>query len=268
MAGADEKTGERAMWSRRLRGTNTGAVAGRYALLPAALTVGLLLTACSGTDGDMKSTTADATVRTAVTSVEVGDARRGSIDVKTGEGPGVTIHRTVHYRDDSTPKPTQRVDGGVLTFTNGCDNCYIDYELTVPASAKVKLSNSSGRITVAGVAAADVHTSSGDVVAARVTGPLTVETSSGSITGSGLSGPDADVRSYSGTTRLGFTKAPVSVTTDTGSGSTTLKVPGGPYKVDVTTTSGKREVKVPSLPSAKATLTAKTSSGDVEITAA
>ncbi len=101
-----------------------------------------------------------------------------------------------------------------------------------------------------------------------ISGPLKVETSSGSITGSGLSGPSAEIRSYSGATHLGFTKAPTSVTTDTGSGSMTLKVPDGPYKVAVSTTSGKRDVRVPNDPSARATITAKASSGTVEITAA
>lgn len=244
----------------------------RRVLAPAAvaaglLCAGLLVTGCSD-EGDMKTTTADATVKTAVTSVVVKDARRGSIDVKAGDGPGVTIHRTVHYRDDATPKPTQQVSGGVLTFSNGCDNCYIDYELQVPASAKVQLSNSSGEVTVSGVAAADISTSSGPVTTEQIAGPLKVETSSGSITGSALSGPSAEVRTDSGATRLTFAKAPTSVVTDTGSGDMTLKVPGGPYKVDVSTTSGKRVTKVPTDPAAKSTLTSKATSGDVEISAA
>ncbi|MFF7656627.1 DUF4097 family beta strand repeat-containing protein [Streptomyces sp. NPDC007983] len=241
----------------------------RYVLLPAAVAAGLLATGCSDlNDGDMKTTTADAMVKSAVTSVVVKDARRGSIDVKTGSGPGVTIHRTVHYRDDAAPKPTQHVSGRVLTFSNGCDNCYIDYELQVPASAKVELSNSSGQVTVRGVAAADISTSSGTVTAEQIAGPVKVETSSGSITASALSGASADVRTDSGTTRLTFAKAPTSVNTDTGSGSTTLKVPGGPYKVDVTTTSGKRVTNIPTDPAAKSTLTSKATSGDVEISAA
>ncbi|MFD6184447.1 DUF4097 domain-containing protein [Streptomyces goshikiensis] len=237
----------------------------RHALIPAALVAGLLLTGCSDTDGDMKSTTADATVSEAVTSVEVTDARRGSISITPGEGPGVTVHRTVHYRDTAEPKPTQQVTGGVLTFTNGCDNCYIDYELKVPSAARVTLENSSGAVSVTGVAAAKVKTTSGSVKAEKIAGPLDVETSSGTVTGTALAGPSAGVRTDSGSTRLEFTAAPSSVTTDTGSGSMTLKVPGGPYKVDVTTTSGKREVRVPSDPAAKSTITAKASSGDVEI---
>ncbi|MET9297160.1 DUF4097 family beta strand repeat-containing protein [Streptomyces sp. NPDC003077] len=239
----------------------------RIVLLPAALAAVLLAAGCSGSDGDLKSATADATVQEAVTSVEVADARRGSIEVTTGNGPGVTIHRTVHYRDDAEPEPSQRVSGGVLTFVNGCEDCYIDYELKVPASVKVKLGNSSGAITVTGVAGADVRTDSGAVRVERIGGPLKVETSSGSVTGSGLGGPSAEVRSDSGATALDFAKAPRTVSTDTGSGSTKLKVPGGPYKVEVTTSSGERDVKVPSDPAAGSTITAKASSGDVEISA-
>jgi len=240
----------------------------RFALPTAALSVGLLLAGCSAVGGHPKVATADAVVKEAVTSVEVGHARSGSIDIRAGDGPGVVIHRTVHYRGSAEPTPSQQVDGGVLTFTDGCGECWIDYELTVPASAAVKLSSSSGRIAVAGVASAEVRTSSGAVRVERIAGPLRIETSSGSITGSALSSPRADIRSSSGSARLDFAKAPVSVSADSSSGSLTLKVPGGPYKVDVTTSSGRREVAVPSSPSATATLTAKTSSGDVEITAA
>ncbi|WKK23222.1 hypothetical protein QZH56_31530 [Streptomyces olivoreticuli] len=40
---------------------------------------------------------------------------------------------------------------------------FIDYELTVLATAHVRLGASSGRITVRGVAGADIDTSSGNV---------------------------------------------------------------------------------------------------------
>ncbi|TDU76005.1 hypothetical protein EDD91_2709 [Streptomyces sp. KS 21] len=58
-----------------------------------ALAAGLLLYGCSFEDTGQKRATADATVAEAVTSVEVKDARRGSIEVAPGTGPGVTIHR-------------------------------------------------------------------------------------------------------------------------------------------------------------------------------
>ncbi|WP_229884644.1 MULTISPECIES: DUF4097 family beta strand repeat-containing protein [Streptomyces] len=235
----------------------------RIALLTAALAASLLLTGCSDS-GDQLKTTAAATVSEAVSAVEVADARRGSIRITAGDGPGVTVHRTVHYRDAAEPKPRQGVTGGVLTFTNGCDNCYVDYELQVPAAAKVTVGNTSGAIEVTGVRAAEIRASSGEVKAEAIAGPLAVETSSGSVTGTALAGPSAVVRTDSGTTRLDFANAS-SVEADTGSGSVTLKVPGGPYKADVTTSSGRREVKVPTDPAAASTLTVRATSGDVTI---
>ncbi|MFD7261189.1 DUF4097 domain-containing protein [Streptomyces sp. NPDC059874] len=236
-----------------------------------ALGAGLLLAGCSFGDGPKKTATADDTVAEPVTSVEVDDARAGSIEVTPGTGPGVTVRRTVHYRGDTTPTPGRRVADGVLTFTDGCPSatstCYVDYRLEVPAAATVKLKSSSGRISVTGVAAAEVRADSGKVTADRIAGPLKIRTSSGAITATGLSGPDADVHSDSGDTRLDFTKAPSSVRAETSSGNVTLKVPRAPYRLAVTTTSGAREVSLPSDPAAPAGLSAKTTSGDVHISA-
>ncbi|WP_329379307.1 DUF4097 domain-containing protein [Streptomyces sp. NBC_01351] len=236
-----------------------------------ALGAGLLLAGCSFGAGPKKTTTADATVTEAVTSVEVTGARAGSIEVTAGTGPGVTVRRTVHYRGDTAPTPGQKVAGGVLTFTDGCSSafstCYVDYRLEVPAAATVKLESSSGRITVTGVAAAEAKADSGRVTADRIAGPLKIRTSSGAISATGLSGADADVHSDSGDTRLDFTKAPASVRAETSSGNVTLKVPSSPYRLDVATSSGTREISFPSDPAAPSHLSAKTTSGDVRISA-
>lgn len=237
----------------------------------AAVGAGLLLAGCSLGDGPRRTASADATVTAAVTAVEVPDARAGSIEVTPGAGPGVTVRRTVHYRGADVPTPGQQVSGGVLTFTDGCSSslstCFIDYRLEVPAGATVKLESSSGRIAVTGVAAAEVKADSGKVTADRIAGPLKIRTSSGAITASGLSGPDADVRSDSGDARLDFVKAPSSVHAETSSGNVTLKVPAAPYRLAVSTTSGARDVSLPADPAAAARLSAKTTSGDIGISA-
>lgn len=229
----------------------------------------LLLTGCSLTAHTMKTASADATVAEAVTAVEITGARHGSIEVTPGSGPGVAVHRTVHYRGDTAPRPEQHVSGGLLTFDTGCTgSCYVDYRLEVPASATVKLESSSGRVTVTGVAAADVETSSGDVKVERIAGALKARTSSGDITGSALAGPGADIRSASGDARLTFATSPNSVAAETGSGNVTLTVPSAPYRVDVSTTSGDRRVALPTDPSADARLAVRTTSGDVSVSAA
>ncbi|MFK0042895.1 DUF4097 family beta strand repeat-containing protein [Streptomyces sp. NPDC090741] len=225
----------------------------------------LLLYGCSFEDAEQKTATADATVGEAVTAVEVKDARRGSIEVTPGAGPGVTVHRTVHYRGDAVPKPGQRVAGGVLALTDGCsDPCFIDYRLEVPASATVTLAAGSGRITVTGVAGADLSSSSGEVTADRITGPLKVRTSSGSVTATALTAPTADLRASSGDARLTFTTPPAAVTAETSSGDVTLRVPQAPYEITTTTTSGTRNT-LPSTPTAPSHLSIQTSSGDIRI---
>ncbi|MFC6983626.1 hypothetical protein [Streptomyces cirratus] len=83
--------------------------------LPAlAATAALLLTGCSFgrlVEGGQKTATDDATVTEAVNAVEVTDGRHGSVEVTPGSGPGVTVHRTVHYRGDTRPRPVQQVTG-------------------------------------------------------------------------------------------------------------------------------------------------------------
>ncbi|MFF4098184.1 DUF4097 family beta strand repeat-containing protein [Streptomyces sp. NPDC001903] len=229
------------------------------------MAAGLLLYGCSFEDAEQKTAAADATIGDAVTAVEVKDARSGSIEVTPGTGPGVTVHRTLHYRGDTAPKPGQRVSGGVLTLTDGCsDHCFVDYRLEVPASAAVTLASSSGRISVTGVAGADLSSSSGDVRADGVTGPLKVRTSSGSITATALTAPTADLRASSGDARLTFASPPASVTARSGSGDVFLGVPPAPYEITTTTGSGTRDT-LPSTPTAPSHLKIQTSSGDIRI---
>ncbi|MEU2395540.1 DUF4097 family beta strand repeat-containing protein [Streptomyces sp. NPDC007369] len=211
----------------------------------------------------------DTEVTEAVTAVEVPDARSGSVEVVPGTGPGVRIHRTVRYRGDAEPVPGRRLSQGRLVLTDGCSGtCSTDWRLEVPAGATVKLSGSSGRITVSGVAAADLTTSSGDVRAEGVTGPLRVRTASGSVTATGLTGASADAVASSGDVRLEFVKGPGSVSAETTSGDVTLRLPAAPYRVEASTGSGRRDVSVPSDPAASARLAARTSSGDLRISAA
>ncbi|UQX02966.1 DUF4097 family beta strand repeat-containing protein [Streptomyces sp. RerS4] len=229
----------------------------------------LLVTACSPVERvATKSVAADATVAEAVTAVEVLDARSGDVEVTTGGGPGVSIRRTVHYRGDAVPRPGQSVSGGVLTFTEGCaGTCRVDYRLEVPASAKVKVTNSSGRITVTGVGAAELESSSGDVRAERVTGPLKIRTSSGDITGTALDAAETAVRSGSGDATLDFTRAPAAVSVTASSGDVTLKVPSAPYRLETSTNSGSRDLTLPATPTAPSGLTVRTTSGDIRVSA-
>ncbi|MCX5375899.1 DUF4097 family beta strand repeat-containing protein [Streptomyces sp. NBC_00091] len=241
--------------------------------LGALVTAGvLLLSGCSlWQEAELKTSTADATVAEAVTAVELTGVRRGSVEVTAGAGPGVTVHRVAHYRGDTAPTPGQRVSGGVLSFSDGCrsgEACWIDYRLEVPASAKVRVAGSSGDITVTGVAAAELDSSSGDVRAERIAGPLKVRTSSGEIRATALAGPEADLASSSGDTTAEFAKAPDSLSATTGSGNVTLKVPRSAYRLSATTASGDRDITLPVTADGPSRITVRTSSGDIRVSAA
>ncbi|WP_405978620.1 DUF4097 family beta strand repeat-containing protein [Streptomyces sp. NBC_00158] len=245
----------------------------RTALAATVAASALLLSGCSFVEeARLKTAEADAAVAEAVTAVELTGLRRGSVVVSPGSGPGVTVHRVVHYRGDTAPVPGQRVAGGVLSFTHGCqgdqDSCWVDYRLEVPASAKLKVGSSSGDITVTGVASAELDSSSGDVRAERIPGPLKARTSSGNITATGLSGPEGEFRSSSGDAVVGFEKAPASVSVTTSSGDVTLKAPQAPYRVSADTASGDRDVTLGDAPDAPSRITVRTTSGDIRLSAA
>ncbi|MEU3727654.1 DUF4097 family beta strand repeat-containing protein [Streptomyces sp. NPDC031705] len=238
----------------------------------AATAAALLLSGCSLVeDARLKTAGADTTVTEAVTAVELTGLRRGSVEITAGSGPAVTVRRVAHYRGDTAPVPEQRVSGGVLSFTDGCggdgDSCWVDYRLEVPAAVKVKAGSSSGDITVTGVAAAELDSSSGDVRAERITGPLRVRTSSGDLRAADLSGPEFEFRSSSGDSTVGFAKAPASVSFTTSSGDVTLTAPQAPYRLSVSTGSGERDVTLGDSPDAPSRIAVRTSSGDIRLAA-
>ncbi|MEU3916156.1 DUF4097 family beta strand repeat-containing protein [Streptomyces sp. NPDC029721] len=236
-------------------------------LVVTALGAALLLSGCALTGvGPVKTADADTTVSEAVTAVELTGVRSGDVEVVPGVGPGVAVRRVVHYRGGTAPTPGQRVSGGVLKFSDGCeDDCWIDYRLEVPAAARVRVESSSGDVVVKGVAGADLTTSSGDVRAEGITGPVKVRTASGRITATGLEGAEAELRASSGDVEAGFVKAPASVSVTTSSGDVGLKAPQGSYKVSADTASGTRRVSLNDVPDARSGITVRTSSGDITV---
>ncbi|MEU3403519.1 DUF4097 family beta strand repeat-containing protein [Streptomyces sp. NPDC006670] len=238
-------------------------------LVVTALGAALLLSGCALTGtGPVKSFDADATVSEPVTAVELTGLRSGDVEVTTGSGTGVTVRRVVHYRGGTAPAPGQRVSGGVLKFEDGCgDDCWIDYRLEVPAAAGVRVESSSGDITVRGVARADLTSSSGDVRAERIAGPVKVRTASGRITATRLEGAEADLRASSGDVEAAFVKAPASVSVTTSSGDVGVTAPQGPYRLSVDTASGTRDVRLDTRQDAPSRMTVRTASGDVRLSA-
>jgi hypothetical protein len=233
-------------------------------------------------EGPEHRTTDDAQVAGPVSAVEVRSGS-GDVRIRPGRGSGVSIHRTVRFHDEQTPHPGQRVEQSRLTFTDGCHDCSIDYELTVPAEVKVTIRTSSGNADVQGVATADLGSSSGNLTAAGIPGTLLAHSTSGNVTAGGIGG-DTDLESTSGRItatalrgsaahakatsgdlRLVFATPPKGVDAQASSGNVTVRAPGGPYRTDVGTGSGDLRVSLPIDDTAPARIRAHTTSGDLTL---
>lgn len=186
-------------------------------------------------------------------------------DVKINVGDTVEVQRVVKYGDDK-PGKTYRVEDGVL-IVEECPvrNCSIDYELTVPAGAKVSGHADSGNVEVEGVATANVETESGDITVRDVAGEVNASVQSGTVDLSGIGGAVA-AGAESGNVSVGLTAAR-SVSVETQSGNIEVTVPSGKYHVTASTESGSMENDLDDDPSGLP-IQARAQSGNVTIRAA
>ncbi|AZQ72637.1 DUF4097 family beta strand repeat-containing protein [Streptomyces abikoensis] len=243
---------------------------------------GLLLCGCSLDSGVSRTVSDTAEVNGDVSAINLKDSG-GVITVRPGRDKGVKIERTVHYSGDR-PHPDQSVDGGVLSFDQGCSDCFVDYTLTVPAATNVKIDTSGGTVKVQGVAKVDVQASAASVSVADVPGPVKVrgasgsvrldalrgsvdvKTASGSINGTALRSADVVSRSTSGETRLVFATAPTSVKARTTGADLTLELPDGPYRVrSGGSVPSSARITVPQSGTADRTIEAEAVSGQLQV---
>jgi DUF4097 and DUF4098 domain-containing protein YvlB len=221
----------------------------------------------------------------------------GDVTIRAGEEP--SIKRTVHYRDEK-PGKTYRVRDGVLQLDT-CDkpDCWIEYEVTVPAETTVSGQLDSGTADISGVAEANVRASSGEINVKDVAGTVNVEASSGEVTLADIGGPvvakvesgnldvngvggdltleassgeveahgvdgAAQIRSESGNVVVELTKV-ADVRVDASSGQVDVTVPQGDYRVDTSTDGGNVDSDVVDDPSGQHRLDLHTDSGNITI---
>lgn len=222
----------------------------------------------------------------------------GDVTIRTGDKP--EVRREVHYSDEKPGKDTFRVKNGVLEL-DSCHkrNCWIDYEVTVPAGTSVSGQLDSGTADISGVADANVRASSGEIIVKDVSGGVNVEADSGSVTLGDIGGPvvakadsgsieaddiDGDltlaassggveahgvggatkVESSSGSVEVELTDA-ADVRVDAKSGNVGVTVPDGAYKVATSTDSGDVTSDVTNDPAGEHRLDLHTDSGDITV---
>jgi DUF4097 and DUF4098 domain-containing protein YvlB len=224
----------------------------------------------------------------------------GNVTIRAGEE--ASVRREVHYSDEK-PGKTYTVRDGVLQL-NSCDkpNCWIEYEVTVPAETTVSGQLDSGAANISGVAEVNVRADSGNldikdvagevnvesdsgsvgiadvggsVVAKvdsgnfdadRIEGDFTLEASSGAVEARGIGGA-AQVESSSGNVVVELTKA-ADVQVNASSGAVEVTVPQGDYKVVTSADSGNVDSDVANDPSGDHRLDLHTDSGNITVTQA
>jgi DUF4097 and DUF4098 domain-containing protein YvlB len=181
--------------------------------------------------------------RTVVANGEVSSLTVNSygapIQVSRGSVNQVTVTETIGFgKPGGPPAVRARVDHGDLTLdAPSCENggCSVGFAVIVPASfppVTVSASSGGGPVSVSGVAAADIDSSSGTVTASDVQGLLTVTSEGGDITASGAGSASLD--SGSGNVSASGIPGTLNVTSEGGSidvhgtGSATLDSGSGP----------------------------------------
>jgi len=121
------------------------------------------------------------------------------VQVYRGSVNQVTVTETIGFDPKAGPPAVRaRVDHGDLTLdAPSCQNggCSVGFAVIVPASfpaVTVSASSDGGPVSVSGVAAADIDSSSGSVTASDVQGLLTVTSEGGDITASGAGSASLD----------------------------------------------------------------------------
>lgn len=245
----------------------------RHVVVGAAIgAAGLLLGGCGWGNLAQDEFSDDRTIEETITSVRF-DNDAGNVRIRTGDQ--ASVHREVHYSDDK-PGDTFRVEKDALVLES-CQqrNCWVDYEIVVPADTTVNGHLDSGSVELTGVAGANIESESGDVSVRDVAGAVNVKAESGSIElvdiGSkvvaGAESGDVTVQNVRGGVTLKASSGDVSArgidgaaTVESDSGSVTVEL-SSPQDVSAHADSGNVDVTVPK---AAYQVTTSTDSGDVD----
>lgn len=211
---------------------------GRVAASVAAVGAGLLVLGACGISFGSETSEDDMPITGSVTGVQVSNGS-GNVRIRTGET--ASVHRIVHYTDESKkPGDTARVDNGTLVLDECKSNaCWIDYDVVLPAGIKLNGDVSSGTVELNGVSDVNLRANSGDVTIRNASGAVTVQADSGKVHLIDVAGAVV-VNQSSGSVELTNTKGTVQVTSNSGrfkgvglGGATTIESDSGDVEIDL-----------------------------------
>ena len=159
----------------------------------------------------------------------------GSVSLRGGAGPDVTVRTTRYGSTFREPDAHARLDGGVLTVEADCagtfaGGCHVAEDLTVPPGV-----------------------------------PVRVRTAAGAIEAVDLDVPRFDAETAAGAISASFVRPPSDVRVTSSAGSVVLRVPDAGYAVDAGTVAGSTRIAVVANPRAPRSLTVHTAAGNVAV---
>jgi DUF4097 and DUF4098 domain-containing protein YvlB len=170
------------------------------------------------------------------------------------------------------PAPRIDVSGSFVHVSSDCPvfgfgECHAQVTLRVPTGTAVTVDSGSGDLVARDVGAANLHTSSGDVIVDGSSGEVVLDSGSGDIIARGLRDGRARAETGSGDVDLRFATPPVDASADTGSGDIRILVPTGAEKYDVSVqaNSGDQVVGVAQDTGSGHELRAESGSGDIVV---
>jgi hypothetical protein len=157
-------------------------------------------------------------------------------NVKITDGSRASVKRVVHY-ENTQPGPTHRVEDGALIL-EPCpvDDCWIDYEVVVPAGTTVDGELHSGNAEVSRVAGVNLRADSGNVTVEDIAGAVNVDVDSGNADLTGIRGA-VQVQADSGNITITLAGRN-DVRAKVSSGDVDVTVPKGAYRVHTRVDSG------------------------------
>ena len=192
----------------------------------------------------------------------------GGVRITAGGDGGASVTREMRWLL-TKPRLDERMDDGELHLHVTGSPLFsgvVEYSMTVPAGASVKVWSSAGTIHATGVdGELDARSSAGGIYVDGCGGALRLKTSAGSVEGERLSSADVEVHTSAGGVDLTFAVAPERVEVETSAGSVDVVVPDDRYAVSTDTGVGSETVEVTRDDTSSRRIDVKTSAGSVRI---
>ncbi|MGW2468408.1 DUF4097 family beta strand repeat-containing protein [Streptomyces bauhiniae] len=213
-------------------------------LLAGTAIAGLALSGCAIQN---KSATDQYGIDAKVTALSV-TTKGGNIDVVPGDGTGAHVTEKIRYANDK-PRTEHSVSNGKLTLTAPrCDDCGVNYTVSVPPGTTLTLDTEGGNITVR-----------------EVNGAMKARTGGGDVHVTDTASKTLSARTDGGNIEATLKKPPTTLTAETGGGNVTVTLPRTPYAVDATTSGGRNTVSVPTDPTSPHHVTIHTGGGNIDV---